>query len=53
MDAMIYYEPFIITNIAILNIKGTDYCYIISWISKVEATNPMQNIDLIEKDRTL
>ena len=33
-------------NIAILNIKGSDYCSIISLISKNEAINLLQNADL-------
>ena len=37
-------------DIAILNIKGADYCFIISGISKSEAINVMQNIDLNKKD---
>ena len=39
--------------IAILNIKGCDYCCIISLISKNEAINLMQNADLTKKSRTL
>ena len=42
-----------LSNIAILKIKGSDYCCIISKISKREAINVMQNIDLTEKNRTL
>ena len=38
-----------LSNIAILNIKGSDYCCIISLISKNEAINLMQNPDLSEK----
>ena len=38
-----------LSDIAILNIKGSDYCCIISLISKNEAINVMQNADLIEK----
>ena len=34
--------------IAILNIKGSDCCYIISIISKNEAINVLQNADLTE-----
>ena len=37
------------TDIAILNIKGSDFCCIISWISKNDAINLMQNADLAEK----
>ena len=40
-------------NIAILNIKCADYCCISSGISKSEAINLMQNIDLTEKSGTL
>ena len=35
-----------LSNIDILNIKGADYCCIISGIIKGEAINFMQNIDL-------
>ena len=38
---------------AILNLKGFDYCCIISFISKNEAINLMQNADLTEKSETL
>ena len=37
-----------LSDIAILNIKGSDYCCIISRISKNEAINVMQNADLTE-----
>ena len=40
-------------NIAILNIKGADYCRIISRSSKNEAINLMQNVNFSEKSRTL
>ena len=40
-------------DIAILNIKGCDYWYIISLIGKNEAVNLMQNADLIKKSGTL
>ena len=40
-------------NIAIPNIHGADYCCIISRISKSEAINLMQNVDLTVKSRTL
>ena len=43
----------ITNNVAILNIKGSDYYCIISLISKNEAMNLMQNTDLTEKSRTL
>ena len=38
-----------LSDISILNIKGADYCYIIGGISKSEAINLMQNIDLTKK----
>ena len=38
-----------LSNLAILNIKGANYCCIISEISKSEDINLMQNIDLTEK----
>ena len=38
-----------LSNIAVLNIKGSDYCCIFSLISKNEAMNLMQNADLIKK----
>ena len=41
-----------LSDIAILNIKGSDYCCIISLISKNEAINLMQNSDLTKKSRT-
>ena len=42
-----------LSDIAILNIHGTDYCCIIIEISKSEAMNLIQNIDLIKKSGTL
>ena len=42
-----------LSDIAILNIKGADYCCIISEISKGEAIKLMQSIDLTKKRRTL
>ena len=42
-----------LSNITILNIKDADYRRIISGISKSEAINLMQNIDLTKKSRTL
>ena len=42
-----------ISNIATLNIKGSDYRCVISGISKSEAINLMQSIDLTEKSGTL
>ena len=41
-----------LSDIAILNIKGSDYCCIISLISKNEVINLMQNADLTEKSGT-
>ena len=45
--------PMNLSDIAMLNIKGADYCCIISEISKIEVINLMQNIDLTEKSGTL
>ena len=42
-----------LSNIAIWNIKGSDYCCINSGINKSEATNLLQNIDLTNKSGTL
>ena len=42
-----------LSDIAILNNKSADYCYIISGICKSEDINLMQNTDLTEKGRTL
>ena len=42
-----------LSDIAILNIKGSDYRSIISLISKSEAINLMQNADLTAKKGTL
>ena len=42
-----------LSDIAILNIHGADYRCIISRISKSEAINLMQNINLTEKSGTL
>ena len=41
-----------LSDIAILNIKGADYCCIISGISKSETIRLMQNIDLSKKSKT-
>ena len=41
--------PMNLSNIAILEIESAGYCCIISVISKSEATNLMQNVDLTEK----
>ena len=38
-----------LSNIAILNVKESDYCCIISLISKNETTKLFQNADLTEK----
>ena len=38
-----------LSDIAILNIKGSDHCSNISLISKNEAINLIQNADLTEK----
>ena len=42
-----------LSDIAILNIVGADYCCIISGISKSEAIKLIQNIDLTRKSGTL
>ena len=42
-----------LSDIAILNIKGSNCCCITSLISKNEAINLMQNCDRTEKSRTL
>ena len=34
-----------LSDIAIINIKGSDYCSIISLISKKEAINLLQNVE--------
>ena len=41
-----------LSGIAILNIKGSDYCCIIGLMIKIEASNLLQNADLIEKTGT-
>ena len=41
-----------LSDIAILNIKGSDYCCNISLICKNEAINLMQNADLTENSGT-
>ena len=41
------------SDIAILNIEGSDYCCIISGSSKSEPINLLQNIDLTQKSGTL
>ena len=40
-----------LNDIAILNIKGSDYRCIISLISKNEAINLLQNADLTEEEK--
>ena len=40
-------------NIAILNIKSTDYCCIISGIIKSEAISLLKNTDLTEKNQNI
>ena len=42
-----------LSDIAILNIKGSHFCCIISLISKNEATSLMQNADLTEKNQNI
>ena len=42
-----------LSDIAILNIKGFDYCCIISGISKNETISLMPNADLTKKSGTL
>ena len=42
-----------LSNIAILNIEGSDYCCIITGISKDEVINSMQNADLTVKSGAL
>ena len=42
-----------LSDIAILNIKGSDYHCVISLISKNEAINLMQNADLTKKTRNI
>ena len=42
-----------LSDISILNTKGSDYHSIFSLISKNEAINLLQNADLTEKSRTL
>ena len=41
-----------LSDIAILSIKGSDYCCIISLISQNEAINLMQNADMTVKSGT-
>ena len=42
-----------LSDIAILSIKGSNYCWIISLISKYDAINLLQNADLTEKSGAL
>ena len=42
-----------LNNIAILNIKGFDYCYIICLINKSEAINLMQNAALTKEKQSI
>ena len=46
-DLLIMYMS--LSDIAIWNIKGSDYCCIIRGISKNKTINLMQNIDFTEK----
>ena len=41
-----------LSDIAILSIKSTDYCCVVSGISKIRAVDLMQNIDLTKKSGT-
>ena len=41
-----------LSDIAILNIKGFDYCYIINEISENETINLMQNVGWTQKSET-
>ena len=45
--------PMKLSDIAILNINGADYCGTATGISKSEAINLMQNTDLSEKSEKL
>ena len=49
IDLIVLMMTMNLSDIAILSIKGCDYCCIISLISKNEAINLMQNTDLTEK----
>ena len=42
-----------LSNVAILNIKGTNYCCIISDISKSESINLMQKVNFSKKGGAL
>ena len=41
-----------LSNIAVFNIKGSIYCYIIIRISKMKTINLMQNANLMDKSGT-
>ena len=41
-----------LSDIAVLNIKGSDYWFILRLISKNEGINLMQNADLTKKSKT-
>ena len=53
MGVMTYSSCLNLSSIAILNIDGINYHFIISEIRKSEAKILMQNIDLSEKSGTL
>ena len=38
-----------LSDVAVLNIKGSHYCCIVSLISKTEGINLFQNVNLTEK----
>ena len=42
-----------LSDIAILNIKGSDYCCVVSLFSENEAMKLLQNTDLTEQGGTL
>ena len=42
-----------LSDIAILNIKGSDYCYIMSLIRKSETINLMQNAGFTKKKQNI
>ena len=42
-----------LSDIAILNIKGSDYCCVVSLFSKNETMKLLQNADLTEQGGTL
>ena len=53
IDAMIINDVYEPCDIAILNIKGSSYCCIITGISKSEAIKLLHYIDLTEKNGTI